>query len=195
MMMSVQARIGMPMEDFIRLYDEQPFELINGERIRLMPTVAGHGEALKCLYLALATYEQARSTIVVYSELPFVLSDSPDWVEGSRVPDLMAFTTERIRAYKTQTPLWQGKPFVLVPDLCAEVISPNDSYLDVAEKVERYLTDGVRRVWVINPRMKNVAVHAPSSKQVLKLDENDVLEDRDLLPGFALPVSKLFDVG
>jgi Uma2 family endonuclease len=190
--MSVQARIGMPMEDFIRLYDEQPFELINGERIRLMPTVAGHGETLKCLYLALATHEQARSTIVVYSELPFVLSDTSDWVEGSRVPYVMVFTAARMSAYKTQTPSWQGKPFILVPDLCAEVISPNDSYLDVAEKVERYLADGVRRVWVINPRMKNVAIHTPSSKQVLILDENDMLEDDDLLPDFALAVSKLF---
>lgn len=192
--MSVQARIGMSMEDFVRLYDDEPFELINGERVRLMPTVAGHGETLKCLYLALTAFEQAYSTVVVYSELPFVLSDTPDWVEGSRVPDVMVFTAERMRAYKTTTSFWEGKPFILVPDLCAEVISPNDSYLDVDEKVERYLSDGVRRVWVINPRHKNVAVHTPSSKQVMKLDENDVLEDHELLPGFTLAVNKLFSL-
>jgi hypothetical protein len=40
--MTVQERIGMPMEEFIRLYDEAPFELVNGERILLVPPVAVH---------------------------------------------------------------------------------------------------------------------------------------------------------
>ena len=37
--MAVQTEIGMPLDEFIRQYDEAPFELVNGERIPLMPPV------------------------------------------------------------------------------------------------------------------------------------------------------------
>ena len=37
------TKIGMPMEEFIRLYDtEGPFELIDGERIPIMPDYIRH---------------------------------------------------------------------------------------------------------------------------------------------------------
>ena len=42
------TKVGMPMEEFIRLYDtEGPFELIDGERKPIMPQVAGHGEVVR----------------------------------------------------------------------------------------------------------------------------------------------------
>jgi Uma2 family endonuclease len=77
-----------------------------------------------------------------------------------------------------------------VPDLCEEVISPNDIYLDVDEKVRGYLNDGVRIVWVVNPRSKAVNVHA--SGGMTPLDETGTLDGGDLLPDFSLPVSALF---
>lgn len=190
--MALQIRIGMPMEEFIRLYDAAPFELLEGERMPLVPTVAGHGEALKSVYGALFDYERTSKRVVVYSELPFVLTDTPDWVTGARVPDVMVYAVERMAAYKAKTSDWQKKPFVLVPDLCVEVISPNDSYLDVEEKVDRYFEDGVRLVWVVNPRKNIVSVYSPGSSQITRLSENDTLDGGDVLPGFMLPVRDIF---
>ena len=51
---------------------------------------------------------------------------------------------------------WQFKPFVIVPDLCVEIVSANDNYQDVDAKVDRYLSDGVKLVWVM--RNQSVAV-------------------------------------
>ena len=51
--MDVQTRIGMPMDEFIRQYDEAPFELVDGERIPLVPPVAEHGEVIRLLLRAL----------------------------------------------------------------------------------------------------------------------------------------------
>lgn len=65
----------------------------------------------------------------------------------------------RIQAYKAADPDWRKKPFVIVPDLGIEVISPGDSYIDVDEKVERYLSEGVKLVWVMNPRNRSVTVY------------------------------------
>ena len=49
------------------------------------------------------------------------------------------------------------------PDLAVEVLSPNDLAYDVAEKVEEYLSAGVRLVWVVDPNSHVVQIHRPAS--------------------------------
>lgn len=79
----------------------------------------------------------------------------------------------------------------LAPDLAAEVISPNDEYEEVIEKIEEYLRAGVRLVWVISPRNHIVHVYrANGSLSVLR--ENDELDGQDVVPGFRCPVRDLF---
>ena len=190
--MSIQIRVGMPMDDFIRQYDEAPFELVNGERIAIVPNVVEHGVTLKRIYVALLGYEQANKNVEVYSEMPFVLTDTPDWVKGSRTPDVMVYEAARMAEYTMHTPDWKKKPFVLVPDLCIEVISPNDIYLDVDEKVEAYLLDGVRLVWVFNPRKTGVNIYGPGIDQFKRLRPDGILDGGDVLPGFTLPVKDVF---
>src|SRR5215216_4189652 len=129
--MAVEARAGIPLDEFIRQYNEAPFELIDGERIPLVPPVAEHGDVIRLLVLALAHYTQINPNFIFYIEMPFVLESLPNWVKGSRVPDLMIYDEARFQTYQVETPDWKAKPFVIVPDLCVEVISANDSYLDV----------------------------------------------------------------
>lgn len=64
----------------------------------------------------------------------------------------MFFEKNRLAAYKEQTPDREEKPFVLVPDLAIEIVSKNDRYSDINDKVMLYLADGVRLVWVIDPQ-------------------------------------------
>jgi Uma2 family endonuclease len=190
--MSVQERIGMPMEEFIRLYNEAPFELVNGERILLVPTVAIHSEVIRLLHELLIAYRFIHKNVIIYIETAFAKTDSPDWVKGSRVPDIMIYSTARFEAYKAETPDWKDKPYLLIPDLCIEVISQNDNYTDVEDKVAEYLRDGVRLVWVINPRAKSVAVYTAGSEQITRLTEGYTLTGGDVLPDFSIPVSDIF---
>src|SRR5688572_17611300 len=133
---------GMTMEEFIRLYGEEgPFELINGERIPISPNIADHGTTISNLLKGLYRFESIDRYGEVLTEIPFVLADNPNWVKGSRVPDVMFFQKDRIVAYKSATPDWRAKPFVLVPDRVVEIVSPNDDYGDVLAKVFRYLED------------------------------------------------------
>lgn len=188
--MAVQTQIGMPMDEFIRLYDEAPFELVNGERIPLVPPVAEHGEVIRILLRALFAFEQLNPNFVVYTEMPVVLEDTPNWVKGSRVPDLMVYDKARFEAYKARTPDWKAKPFVLIPDLCVEVVSATDSYVDVEEKVDGYLRDGVRLVLVINPRQQTITARTPTA--IMRLTADQTLDGGDVLPGFSLPIQSLF---
>lgn len=193
------TKIGMPMEEFIRLYDtEGPFELIDGERIPVMPTPAGHSKVTKRLFLALELLAQAQNLGEAFTETTFALTDEPNWVEGSRVPDVMFFTAERLSAYIAATPDWELKPYTLVPDLVVEIVSPNDNLRELDEKVDRYLLDGVRAVWVVDPQRKKVLIHtlnsrSPFTKQITTLQIGDTLTGGDIIPGFEMPVAKIFE--
>lgn len=196
--MAVEAPMGVPLDEFIRSYDEAPFELIAalhpegivGERILLVPPVAEHGEVIRLLSLAIILHKFDSPDFVFYLQMPYVFEDSPQWIKAVRSPDLMIYDITRFQVYQAETPDWKAKPFVLVPDLCVEVISANDSYMDVADKVARYLSDGVRLVWVFNPRQKTVDTHTQES--VAHLKENDSLDGGDVLPEFTVSVAALY---
>lgn len=192
--MVVQADLGLSLADFIRLFAESPFELVDGERIPVVPNVAEHTEILKLLYSLLLLYEAAHKSVSVYSESPYVLLYTSDWVRGSRVPDIMLYNAERMAAYKASTPDWRGKPFVIVPDVCIEILSPNDSSLDMDDKIERYFEDGVQQVWVMNPRRQYITIYTRDSTQFTRLTVSATLSGGDLMPDFTLPVSAIFAV-
>lgn len=182
----------MTLEDFVRLYDEAPFELIDGERILLVPPLARQVVVLKLLYDLLVDFTRKHKSGQVFPEAPFVVVESADWVMGSRVPDILFYAAQRWSDYITNYPDWGDKPFVLIPDLCVEIVSKNDSYEDVDSKVQRYLNDGVRLVWVVNPRNQTVIVYRNGSDQITRLTEEHTLTGEDVLPGFSVPVKSIF---
>jgi len=78
----------------------------------------------------------------------------------------------------------------IAPDLAVEVVSPTDSYKDVAKKVRTYLQNGTRMVWVFEPETETVTVHTPDGQYTLDID--GTLDGGDVLPGFKLPLKKIF---
>jgi Uma2 family endonuclease len=186
-------RVGMPLADFVDQYNRQPFELVNGEVFVLSPNVAGHQWVAQLVYDLLRTFVQAGKLGFVAFETPFALSESPNWVKGSRTPDLMFFESARWSAYIAATPDWKGKPYLLIPDLAIEVVSPNDRYSEIDDKVEGYLADGVQMVWVIDPQRRKVTVHTSDSDQPLILRQNETLTGGEVLPGFSVAVKSLFE--
>jgi len=181
----------MALEDFVREFDAAPFELINDEKRLLVPALPQHGEVVIILMRLLFQLEQSAG-IVFYTEQPFVLLEASDWVKGSRVPDIMVYTALRMNAYKAATPDWERKPFALIPDLCIEIVSKNDDFDEVMEKVETYLEDGVRLVWVFAPQTRLVYVRSAGSRQATVLRADDELEGGDVIPGFWARVGAFF---
>ena len=190
-----KTRIGMPLDEFIRLYDEAPFELIDGERIPLMPGVAGHSKALHALLFAIYLYISTKLMGEVLVETTFILPERYDanWVEGFRTPDLMYFAGDRLSAYRDTTPDWRERPYPLVPDLVAEIVSPNDKVSEMDAKIDKYLADGVRLIWVIDPQRHKAVVYAPDLEQPIHLAGDQRLDGGDMISGFHVPLSTLFD--
>lgn len=109
----------------------------------------------------------------------------PDDPERVRKPDVSFIAVDRL-GDKAPTAYCE-----LVPDLAVEVISPNDRYSEVEEKVEEYLLAGVRLVWVVDPKKKTIRIHrANGTIQDLRL--TDELSGEDVIPGFCCPVSEVF---
>lgn len=76
----------------------------------------------------------------------------------------------------------------ITPDLAVEVVSPNDLFSEVQEKVVEYLDAGVRLVWLVDPRTRSVYVYYASA--VSRVQEEDELTGEDVLPGFRCRVNE-----
>src|ERR1051326_4229867 len=78
----------------------------------------------------------------------------------------------------------------IAPDLAVEVVSPNDLFSEVREKVRDYLAAGVRLVWVIDPPTHTVQVFHPDGADSTIGPEGE-LSGEDVLPGFRCRVAEL----
>jgi Uma2 family endonuclease len=164
--------------------DGQRHELIAGE-LRTMALRGGqHGWVTMRLSAPLYQHVTTHGLGWIFTaETGFVLRTQPDTV---RAPDVAFVRQERVQEVGEVTGYWPG-----APDLAAEVISPNDRYGAVDEKVAAWLESGTRLVLVVNPRRRTVAVHRPGAPPRM-LTENDTLDGEDVVPGWALPVRALF---
>ncbi len=181
--------VGMSIEEFLRRYDEAPFELIDGKVVRMSPKVFGSDYVARLVQRALDRYGRGEvfvETTVVFSEVP-----SSDWVSGSRQPDVLYIAADRLQDYRSQTPDWKLKPLMLVPDLAVEVVSPTDRLGQVWRKAGLYMDDGVKLVWIVNPMRETLTAFA-QGEGPYTLDKTHTLEGGTLLPGFALPLKDLF---
>jgi Uma2 family endonuclease len=78
------------------------------------------------------------------------------------------------------------------PELVLEVRSPSDRWNAVFIKVGEYLRAGVTVVLVIDPVSRTVSAYRDDGGQQT-FREADELTVPDVLPGFTLPVARLFD--
>jgi Uma2 family endonuclease len=80
----------------------------------------------------------------------------------------------------------------LVPDLAVEVLSKTNTVGEMQRKLKEYFLTGTSLVWLVDPEKRTVTVHtAPDVSCVLT--EDDTLDGGDVLPGFLLAVSRIFE--
>ena len=61
------------------------------------------------------------------------------------------------------------------------------------EKADLYLRNGTQLVWLVFPDDERVEVHSADGS-VTRLGIDDTLTGGDVLPGFAMPLRRLFDL-
>ena len=160
-------------------------ELIRGVLYETLPTGRQHGKVLGKLTVRMGAFIESRAlgTIEV-GDVGVRLERNPDTV---RAPDVAFFSTE-----KAPPPELAARYAEVVPDLLAEIVSPNDTARELREKAEVWLGFGVGLVWVINPDTRTVDVHR-RGLPITVLTDQDLLDGLDILPGFTCAVSDIFD--
>jgi hypothetical protein len=81
------------------------------------------------------------------------------------------------------------------PDLAVEIVSPDEKPRHVLDRIERYLENGTRLVWVIYPDERIVDVWRRGERGGLnkqKVSIDGTLDGEDVLPGFKLAVRGIF---
>jgi Uma2 family endonuclease len=79
----------------------------------------------------------------------------------------------------------------LVPDLAVEVLSESNTPREMENKRREYFRGGARLVWEIDPKTQSARVYTdPDTFQEISPDGG--LDGGDVLPGFVLPLKRLF---
>lgn len=100
-------------------------------------------------------------------------------------PDVAYF--EHIDKYRDLDP----KPAETPPILAVEVLSPSDSFGRVSKKIERFLSSGVKVVWLVDPEEQTISVYRANEQwKVFAADQ--LLAGDPELPGFSHRVSDFF---
>ena len=164
-------------------------ELVKGKVYEMAPAGGRHGYSAMNIGVLMGGHVRLhRLGRVFAAETGFIIRRDPDTV---RAPDAAYISQDRMSADEIP-----DSYIDLIPDLVAEVVSPNDRRREVQEKVEEWLNIGVRLVWVsytaLYPATRSAIVYR-SLSDVSNLTADDCLDGKDVVPGFNCRVGDLFD--
>ncbi len=158
------------------------YELDDGRLVVLAPPGHTHGRRQAKIVQYLGSEGEDRGLGEVCAEVGIVLRRKPDRVVGADAAFILT----------SSLPVRRSKEGYLetIPEIVVEVRSKNDSSNEVRAKKEEYFAAGVQLVWVVETDDKTVAAYQPG-RDVQLFTCADSLST-SLLPGFSVPVAKLF---
>jgi Uma2 family endonuclease len=158
-------------------------ELVRGRLVVREPPGTYHGKIAGRLLTRVGPFVEAHGLGEVFGQdTGFKIASNPDTV---RAPDLAFIARDRMahlapRGYAS-----------IVPDLVAEILSPDDRPGEVIAKIGEWLTAGVRLVWVLDPDRRIAHVYRPEGSLSL-VGVEDGLEGENVLPGFRCALRGLY---
>lgn len=168
-------------EQLINLPENQDrlLELINGEIFEKMPTEE-HGSIAGWIITFLNIYLMEHALGEATVEARHQLRRDK---KNSLLPDVSFIKGARELVSEGSVPQ--------MPDLAVEIKSPKDTYRGMRKKAEYYIENGSQLVWLIFPGKQLVEVYRPDADSEI-LTTEDVLTGDQVLPGFELPIEKIF---
>ncbi len=171
-------------EELEAMPERKRFELIDGRLVeRHMSTWAN---------LIAGNLISALGTFCAAHKLGYVLPGNNEyqcfpWAPRQvRKPDVSFIRRGRL----TMAQMERGFTRV-APDLAVEVVSPNDLFDEIDERLEDFLRAGTALVWVVSLKTRLVYVHRANGS-VAKVRADQELDGEDVLPGFRCRVASLF---
>ena len=168
-------------EEFERLPNALAYnhELVDGKLVDVSGVTAYHHLLRDILLVLLFPLVEDRRLGKVICGQAF------EFGENAHGPALSFIGPEKVQ-------LFDGKRRVklFVPDLAVEIISPNDRFKSLMDKVARYRTCGTKEVWILYPDTRMAFVFSEGREAVLN---DEQMFESNLIPGFGIRLGELFD--
>jgi Uma2 family endonuclease len=170
--------------EFVARYQHAHAELVKGVVKEYPVPTQKHGKICLEIGYLIRRYLEDHDLGRVTSNDSFVqVGRDPDTVLGG---DVCFFSYERLPRGEMPDGL-----LPVAPDLVVEVRSPTDRWSNIFAKVGAYLAANVRVVIVVDDASASASVYRADELQQI-FHNGDELTVPDVLPGFAVPVSRLF---
>ncbi len=164
-------------EELFKLGDIGRAELVKGVLVHKPPAWYIHGYVEVNFAVALDTIvQQHKLGRILTGEVGIYTERDPDTVRGA---DVIFISNERMAQVQSQSYL------DVAPELIVEVLSPDDRWYDVNDKLAEYFNIGVQVVWIADPRRRQVHVYR-SLTEVEIFGVDDTLSGGEVLPGFPI---------
>jgi len=170
-------------EELLRMGDIGPCELVRGRIVPMSPTGPRHGVCqAEIAYVIQRFLEENDLGVVMTGEVGVFTEWGPDTVRGA---DVAFMTHERFPTADEEGFLQRP------PELVVEVLSKSNRPREISTKVREYLNVGVQLVWIADPKTHTIVAHR-AGHDPRTYTTGDHLDGGHVLPGFSVPVSKLF---
>lgn len=155
-----------------------------GKLIIMMPVGSESGRRNAQLTRLFGNWAEEDGTGVCFdSSTGFILPNGAE-----RSPDLAWVRNKRWTALSKRK---REKFAPLCPDFVVELRSYTDRLKTLQAKMEEYLENGAQLGWLIDPYKRKVYVYRPDTPME-RLDQPEKVSGEPVLPGFVLPVARLW---
>jgi Uma2 family endonuclease len=145
------------------------YELVDGQISPKMSPQKFHSRLTRTLMRFLEDWCQERGEVC--PELAIALTrNGKDWAP---VPELLYLSAERFPSD------WDSDGICSVPpDLVIEIISPGQTFGQLAAKAKDYLDANVLRVWIVDSQAKSITVFYPDSPPQTYVGDTVLIDPR-----------------
>ncbi|MDF5735230.1 MULTISPECIES: Uma2 family endonuclease [unclassified Nostoc] len=182
--MILQAKNQLTLQEFLNLPPGEgdiTYELVDGQAIPKMSPKKFHSKLTRALLNLIEQCCEGKGEVC--PELAVALTRrGRDWMP---IPDILYISNERL------PPDWHQEGACSVsPDLVIEIISPGQTFGQMAAKAKDYLDAKVLRVWVVDSKARSITVFYPDAAPQTYMGE-ELLTD-SLFKGLEFTVEQVF---
>jgi Uma2 family endonuclease len=176
--------------DLTMLAADYRVEVVRGELSEVDMSAAGleHMFITNNVYDLIKPYVDAHRLGFVHTNgLTYILQKEGDRVQITRIPDFGFIRRNRIRQSVDL-----ARPFNGYPDLAIEIITREETTMQILAKVQDYLVAGTDEVWVLFPSRQELHQYRRDNPTIRVYGGSDAIETDRIFPGMKLIVQNLF---
>ena len=163
-MTSVLEKRTFTYEDISSL-PEGTYEIIDGERTDRTPTGFEHGDFEGIFYELLKKHLSTKGYVAI-GEVGIIINRNPLKLRAADV----------VYISKEKSPKMPKGMLDIPPDLIVEIVSESNMQWELTSKVKDYLSFGVERVVLVDPRNETVNVYQKGKREVLLYNFDEEFE-------------------